>query len=146
MLCTGADHLEAVLDSLWRVGDEVLVQEYVGGSAETARLLVVGGSVVAAARFRGRPGEWRSNAARGGAAEPYTPPEGETALAVAAAGAVGLGLCGIDLAWRGSQPVVLDVNPSPGLRHLQEATRANVADAVIRGLVHGRRRRHTDGE
>lgn len=135
VLCASEDHLQAVLDSLWRLGDEVLVQEFVGSGCETDRLLVVSGTVIAAARFRSRKGEWRSNAARGGTKTPHATSSEERRLAVEAAAAIGLGLCGIDLAWTENGPVVLDVNPSPGILHLQEACPFDVAGGIIDALL-----------
>jgi ribosomal protein S6--L-glutamate ligase len=129
--CDTRDHLEAVLDSLWRVGDEVVVQRHLDTGGASLRLLVVGGRVVAAARFVAAPGEWRSNAARGGLAEPYQPLEAEAELAVAAAAAVGLGVCGVDLLPAAGGTVVGEVNPSPGFRRLQAASGVDVAAAII---------------
>ena len=95
--CATRDHLEAVLDSLWRVGDEIVVQRWLAGGEHSLRLMVVGGAVVAAARFSAADGEWRSNSARGGSAEAYDASPDEKRLAVAAAAALGLGHCGVDL-------------------------------------------------
>ena len=67
------DRLEAVLDSLWRVGDEVVVQRLVPGGTKSYRLLVAAHTVVAAACFSAAEGEWRSNAARGGSSIAHEP-------------------------------------------------------------------------
>ena len=74
VLCRTRDHLEAVLDSLWRLGDEVIVQRWLENGASSLRLLVAGDRVVAAACFRAAEGEWRSNSARGGSAWPHEKP------------------------------------------------------------------------
>ncbi len=132
--CTDRDHLEAVLDSLWRLGDELVVQSYVPSGAASVRVVVVGGEAVAAARLRAAPGDWRSNAARGGSAEPYRPDPSEIELARAAAAAVGLGVCGVDLL-AGERTVVVEVNPTPGFLHLEAASGVDVARAVIRHTV-----------
>jgi ribosomal protein S6--L-glutamate ligase len=91
----------------------------------------VGGRVVAAGRFVAGPGEWRSNAARGGRVEPWQPSAAEVALAVAAAAAVGLGVCGVDLLPGAGETVVGEVNPSPGFRHLEAATGIDVAGPIV---------------
>jgi len=129
--CETLAHLEGVLDSLWRVGDEVVVQRWIPGGQTSYRLLVAGQAVVAAARFRARDGEWRSNSARGGAAESYEPQPEEIEIAVAAAAALGLGQCGIDLVMDGTTPVVLEVNPTPGFLRLEEATGIDVSRALV---------------
>jgi len=128
--CTARDQLDAVLDSLWRLGDEVVVQRYCDAGGESVRLLVVGGQVVAGARLRAAAGDWRSNAARGGHAVGHRPSPEEERLAVAAAHAVGLGQCGVDLL-PGERTVVVEVNPSPGFRHLEAATGVDVARALV---------------
>jgi RimK family alpha-L-glutamate ligase len=129
--CASRDHLEAVLDSMWRVGDEVLVQRWIRGGSSTVRLLVAGGEVVASARFTAPDGEWRSNAARGGSARAHDPTVEEERLALAASRTVGLGQCGVDLVPSEDGPVVLEVNPTPGFLRLEASTGVDVAGALI---------------
>ncbi len=133
--CDTRDHLEAVLDSLWRVGDEVLVQRFVEAAGASLRLLVVGRCVVAAARFVAAPGEWRSNAARGGRAEPWQPTAEQSRLALAATRALELGLAGVDLLPADGGSVVVEVNPTPGFHALEAATGIDVAGAIVEYLV-----------
>jgi RimK family alpha-L-glutamate ligase len=129
--CATRDHLEAVLDSLWRVGDEIVVQRWLDGGDSSLRLLVVGEAVVAAARFESHEGEWRSNSARGGSATAHDPSPEERDLAVAAARALGLGHCGVDLVTTADGPVILEVNPTPGFLRLEEASGVDVARAIV---------------
>ena len=133
--CATRDHLEAILDSLWRVGDEIVVQRWLAGGEHSLRLMVVGGSVVAAARFSAAKGEWRSNSARGGSAEAHDASPDEKRLAVAAAAALGLGHCGVDLVGSEAGPVILEINPTPGFLRLEEATGVDVARALIEHAV-----------
>ena len=135
--CSSRDHLDAVLDSLWRMGDEIVVQSYVPGGEASYRLLVVGKKVVAAARLDAADGDWRSNASRGGMPRPYTPRSEEADLAVGAAKALGLGQCGVDLLMSSSGPIVLEVNPTPGFLRLEEATGIDVARAMVEHAVEG---------
>lgn len=132
--CDSRDHLEAVLDSLWRLGDEVVVQRFLPAGGQSLRLLMVDGDVVAAARFHAAADDWRSNAARGGSVEAARASGLELELAVAAARAVGLAVCGVDLL-PGDPPAVVEVNPSPGFLHLEAATGVDVAAAIVRHLV-----------
>jgi RimK family alpha-L-glutamate ligase len=133
--CATRDHLEAVLDSLWRVGDEVMVQRLVDSGGTSLRLVVVGGRVVAAARFVAAADEWRSNAARGGQALPHRVDGLEESLAIAAAAALGLGICGVDILPTPDGPVVVEVNPSPGFRHVEAASGVDVAREIVAELV-----------
>ena len=135
--CSSRDHLDAVLDSLWRMGDEIVVQSYVPGGEASYRLLVVGKKVVAAARLDAADGDWRSNASRGGIPRSYTPQREEADLAVCAAKALGLGQCGVDLLKSSSGPIVLEVNPTPGFLRLEEATGIDVARAMVEHAVEG---------
>jgi ribosomal protein S6--L-glutamate ligase len=50
---------------------------------------------------------------------------------VAAAEALGLGQCGVDLLMGASGPIVLEVNPTPGFLRLEEATGIDVARAIV---------------
>ena len=133
--CTTRDHLEAILDSLWRIGDEIVVQRWLAGGEHSLRLMVVGGSVVAAARFSAAKGEWRSNSARGGSAEAHDASPDEKRLAIAAAAALGLGHCGVDLVGGEAGPVILEINPTPGFLRLEEATGVDVARALVEHAV-----------
>jgi RimK family alpha-L-glutamate ligase len=133
--CLALDQLEAVLDSLWRVGDEVVVQRHVETGGSSDRLLVVGGEVVAAARFTATGDEWRSNAARGGVGTKLAVEPGALSLAVRAAEAVGLGICGVDLLPGDDGVVIGELNPTPGFSGLEAATGVDVASAIVRGLV-----------
>jgi RimK family alpha-L-glutamate ligase len=128
--CDARDQLDAVLDSLWRLGDEVIVQRFHDAGGQSLRLLVVGGRVAAAARLRAAAADWRSNAARGGLATAYRPCPEEEGLALAAARALGLGHCGVDLL-PGEPPVVVEVNPTPGFKHLEAASGVDVALALV---------------
>jgi len=128
--CDTRDHLEAVLDSLWRVGDEVMAQRFLDVGGVSLRLLVIGG-----ARFEAAPGEWRSNSARGGTVAAWRPDPEQTQLALAATRALGLGLAGIDLLPAATGAVVAEVNPTPGFRALEAATGIDVAGQIVDHLV-----------
>jgi RimK family alpha-L-glutamate ligase len=133
--CDALDHLQAVLDSLWRVGDEVVVQQFVNCSGESRRLLVVGSNVVAAARFSAPVGDWRSNASRGGVADALQPDRVSLELARRAAAGIGLGICGVDLLPTANGPVVCEVNPTPGFAALERATGIDVAGEIVAHLA-----------
>jgi len=133
--CSSADHLDAVLDSLWRLGDEIIVQRWVDTGGVSERVFVVGGEVIASARFSAAAGEWRSNAARGGQVEATTPDTHRHAIAVRAADCLGLGVCGVDLLPAPDGPLICEVNPTPGFAAVERATGVDVAGAVVDHLV-----------
>ncbi len=133
--CLSLDHLEGVLDSLWRIGDELVVQQYHETSGCSLRLFVVGSKVVAAARFSAADGEWRSNAARGGRVEGISPATEVIGLALAATRSVGLGICGVDLLPTRDGILVGELNPTPGFVNLERATGVDVARTIVDHMV-----------
>lgn len=133
--CASAAELEAVLDSLWRVGDEVVVQRFCPPGGVSRRVLVLDGEVLGATEHRAAPGEFRSNAARGASVRAVEPDEPTRELAACAASVVGLGFAGVDLIPDGGRWVVAEVNPSPGWRHFQQATGVPVARHLVEALA-----------
>jgi tetrahydromethanopterin:alpha-L-glutamate ligase len=107
------------------------LQRYVGRERDWRdyRVFVVGSEAVAAMVRRGA--SWVTNVARGGVCEP-APCTGKLAeLAVAAAGAVGAGYCGVDLIEDESRGlVVLEVNSMPAWKGLQSVTEVDIAGGI----------------
>jgi tetrahydromethanopterin:alpha-L-glutamate ligase len=101
------------------------------------RLFVCGGQVVAS--MMRRAPTWITNVKQGG--EPFAVARDAQleALAIAAAGAVGADIAGVDLIIGAEGPKVLEVNSMPAWRGLQKVTDANIADllvvAILRGLA-----------
>lgn len=133
--CASAAELEAVLDSLWRVGDEVVVQRFCPPGGVSRRVLVLDGEVLGATEHRAPEGEFRANAARGAAVRPVAVDDTVSGLAVCAARATGLGFAGVDLIPDDGGWVVAEVNPSPGWTHFAAATGVPVAARVVEALA-----------
>ncbi len=133
--CACAAELEAVLDSLWRVGDEVVVQRFCPPGGVSRRVLVLDGEALGATEHRAPAGEFRSNAARGASVRAIPADEATRDLAVCAARVAGLGFAGVDLIPDGDRWVVAEVNPSPGWRHFAEATGLPVARLLVGALA-----------
>ena len=88
-----------------------LVQTLVPPLGHDLRLVVAGGKVVGAVTRVAAPGEWRTNVALGARRLPVRPPAEACALAIAAAGAAGADLVGVDLLPREDGGwVVLELN------------------------------------
>lgn len=123
---------EAVIEAFRQLDANILVQEYIAEAKATdIRCLVVGDRVVAAMKRVGEPGEYRSNLHRGGRAEPVQlTPEIER-VALEATRAVGLNIAGVDLLPSKRGPLVMEVNSSPGLEGVEEATGIDVAGEII---------------
>lgn len=133
--CAARDSLEAVLDSLWRVGDEVVVQRFCPPGGISRRVLVLDGEVLGATEHRAPAGEFRSNAARGGAVASVALDAAQHSLAVAAAAVVGLGFAGVDLLPDGDRWVVGEVNATPGWAHFAAATGCDVGERLVAALA-----------
>ncbi len=95
---------------------------------------MIGGKVVASMKRTGAPGEFRSNLHRGGTAEAVDVSRAERATAVRAAKTMGLNFCGVDMLRSKHGPVVMEVNSSPGLEGIEQATGLDLASMVIEFL------------
>jgi ribosomal protein S6--L-glutamate ligase len=113
----------------------VLLQQFVKESAgRDVRAFVVGNRVVAAMRRISANGDFRSNLHRGGRTEALAlEPEYER-VAVHAAQVMGLRVAGVDLLEGRDGPVLLEVNPSPGLEGIEAATGIDVAGEIVRQI------------
>ena len=123
---------ESIVEAFMGIKANILVQEFIkeAGGADI-RCFVVGGKVVAAMKRQGAPGEFRSNLHRGGSATLIRLTSVERTTAVAAAKAMGLNVCGVDLLRSSHGPVVMEVNSSPGLEGIENATNKDVANMII---------------
>ena len=123
---------ESVIEAFRGLKANFIVQEFIkeAGGADL-RCLVVGDKVVAAMMRQGKEGEFRSNLHRGGSAKlvKITPEERKTA--VYAARVMGLNVAGVDLLRSSRGPVVMEVNSSPGLEGIENATQKDVAGMII---------------
>ena len=131
-----------VLETFWRLGMNILVQEFIEESeGRDIRALVVGRRVVAAMRRQARIGELRSNVHRGATGTAVRLPDSYTRAAVRAARAMKLRFAGVDLLESRCGPKVMEINSSPGLEGLESCTGADLAGAVIEYTVAYARRR-----
>ncbi len=131
----------SVIEALRGLYANFLVQEFVAeAKGADLRCFVVGDSVVAAMKRQAPKGDFRSNLHRGGSAKGVRPSAMEQDVAIRAAHALGLGIAGVDLIRSKRGPLVLEVNASPGLEGIEEASGVDVAGAIIE-FVGGRFRR-----
>ncbi|MBU2863785.1 30S ribosomal protein S6--L-glutamate ligase [Reinekea forsetii] len=123
---------ESIIEAFMGLKANILVQEYIkeAGGADI-RCFVVGGKVVAAMKRQGAEGEFRSNLHRGGSAKLIKLSKEERATAAKAAKVMGLNVCGVDLLQSKNGPVVMEVNSSPGLEGIEQATGKDVAGLIF---------------
>ena len=144
VLCETRKAAESVIEAFFGIDVDIMVQEYIAeaGGADV-RCFVIGDRVVAAMRRQAKPGEFRSNLHRGGSAETTRISPAERRTAVAAARAMGLNVAGVDLIRSNHGPLVLEVNSSPGLQGIEEASDVDVAGLVIEFIERHARRGKT---
>lgn len=125
----------SVIEAFRGANVNILVQEYIKESAGSdIRALVIGGKVVAAMQRTGAEGDFRSNLHRGGSARPVRITPEERMTAIRAAKTMGLNVCGVDMLRSNHGPVVMEVNSSPGLEGIEEATGIDIATRIIEFL------------
>ena len=123
---------KSMVEAFRGVKTHILVQEFIkeaGGS--DIRCLVIGEKVVATMKRQGKEGDFRSNLHRGGTASTIKITPEERSTAVRAARTLGLNFAGVDLLRSNHGPVVMEVNSSPGLEGVENATGIDVAGKVI---------------
>ncbi|MEQ9552222.1 MAG: 30S ribosomal protein S6--L-glutamate ligase [Coleofasciculus sp. G3-WIS-01] len=126
---------KSVIEAFRGLDANILVQEFIkeaGGM--DIRCFVIDNKVVASMKRQGAPGEFRSNLHRGGNAEKIKLTPEERSTAVRAAKAMGLRVAGVDLLRSNHGAVVMEVNSSPGLEGIENATGVDVAGKIIEFL------------
>ncbi len=123
---------ESLIEAFRGLKANFLVQQMIkeaGGS--DIRCFVVGDKVVAAMMRQAKPGEFRSNLHRGGTATLVRLTPEERSTAVRSAKKMGLNVSGVDLLRSHHGPVVLEVNSSPGLEGIENATGKDIAGLIV---------------
>lgn len=123
----------SVIEAFNGLKARVIAQEFIkeAGGADI-RAFIVDGVVVGAMKRQGKKGEFRSNLHRGGKAQLTELTEEEENTVLKAAKAMGLGVCGVDMLQSERGPLVLEVNSSPGLEGIENATKKDIAREIIR--------------
>jgi ribosomal protein S6--L-glutamate ligase len=123
---------KSVIEAFRGLDANILVQEFIKESAGAdLRCFVIGNKVVAAMKRQGCAEEFRSNLHRGGKAEKVKLTPEERSTAVRAVKAMGLRVAGVDLLRSHHGSVVIEVNSSPGLEGIEQATGIDVAGKII---------------
>ena len=123
---------ESVIQAFMGLKQHILVQEYIQeAKGSDIRCFVIGDKVVAAMKRQAKDGEFRSNLHRGGSASLCRITPEERATAVRAAKVMGLNVCGVDLLRSNHGAVVMEVNSSPGLEGIENASGKDVAGMII---------------
>jgi ribosomal protein S6--L-glutamate ligase len=132
MVCESLQSLEAALEAILGLGHNLVVQQYVKKSDHDVRVLVVGGKAIAAVQRRARAGRLSYTLIRGARLEPIALTPAMRRIAIEAARLVGLEVCAVDLLDVKGGPKVFELNSSPSLTEMEEATGIDLAGAIIR--------------
>lgn len=109
-----------------------VVQEYIEESdGADIRVIVVDGKVIAAMKRQSRSDDFRSNLHRGGSSEVIALDYQQENVALRAARALKLGVCGVDILQSDRGPLVLEVNSTPGLEGIETTTGISVSSKII---------------
>ncbi|MBR2994496.1 30S ribosomal protein S6--L-glutamate ligase [Candidatus Saccharibacteria bacterium] len=124
-------------------GTNILLQEFIKESAGTdIRAFVVGNRVVASMQRDSLDDDFRSNLHQGGLGTAVKLTDAEKKVAVKAARAMGLHICGVDLMRSARGPLVLEVNASPGFG-IEKVTGRDVASKIIEYIEHNATRHNS---
>ena len=122
----------STIETLKTAGIKFLLQEYISESkGADLRVIVVDGVVITAMKRQSKEGDFRSNLHRGGTSEKIKLTQEEENVALQAAKAMRLGVCGVDILQSNRGPLVLEVNSSPGLEGIEKTTGANISKSII---------------
>ncbi len=126
---------ESVINAMKSLRANLLVQEFIEESAGTdLRCFMIDGKVAAAIQRTAANGEFRANLHRGGKATLTEITPEEELLAVKAARTMNLSVAGVDIIRSNRGPLLLEVNSSPGLQGIEDATGHDVAAMMIQSI------------
>jgi ribosomal protein S6--L-glutamate ligase len=132
MIAETPQAVTSLLETLWAMGQDIILQEYIAESkGRDYRAIVVGERVVAAMRRQAKAGEFRSNLHRGGLGVRVNMDKRYTHAAVSAARVMGLDVAGVDMLEGKDGPKILEINSSPGLEGIERTSGVDVAGQII---------------
>lgn len=123
---------KAVMQAFYVEGVSFFVQEYVEESAGTdIRVLVIGGRVAGSIMRQSLDDDFRSNTHQGGVGKIVKLTIEEEKIAIKAAKAMGLPICGVDMMRSKRGPLVLEVNSSASIKTPELLTKRDIATKII---------------
>ena len=136
---------ESVIQAFSGLKSDILVQDFISeAKGSDLRVFVVGGRVAAAMIRTAAKGDFRSNVHRGGSARKVKITKLEERMAILSARELKLNVAGVDIIRSKSGPMVLEVNSSPGLEGIENASEVNIAEQIIKYIE--RRQNHKKEE
>ena len=131
MIADSPNSGRTIIDTLDVFKQPFILQEYIAtgkGKSEALRVIVSGNKVLAAMKRKAQAtDEMRANIHLGAKGEKVTLSYEQEQMSIKAGKALGADLCAIDILDSGRESFVLEVNLSPGLKGITEATKRNIA-------------------
>ena len=126
---------ESVINAFKSVNTNILVQEFIKeANGQDIRCFVVNNRVVASMQRQAEKGEFRANIHQGGTASMIKITAEEKKLAIKAAKVLNLAVAGVDIIRSNKGPLLLEVNSSPGLEGIENATGKDIANTMIMAI------------
>jgi ribosomal protein S6--L-glutamate ligase len=132
MICESLQSLEAALEALLGLGQNIVVQQYLkGAKGRDLRALVVGGEVIAGMRRSPPVGRFSRNLRRGAQFTPAELGPEYVRSAVEAARVLRLEVCAVDMLDVKGVPRVFEVNSSPSIREAESTCGVDAAARIV---------------
>lgn len=129
---------ESLINAFKSLKANILVQQFVKeANGKDIRCFVINGKVVESIMRTAAPGEFRANIHMGGTASRIKITAEERRVAILAAKTMNLKVAGVDIIRGANGPLLLEVNSSPGLEGIENASNKNIAGKMIEALEKG---------
>jgi len=133
ILSESKESFESTLDTLWNLGQDILIQQFIAESrGRDIRAFVVGDKVVAAMKREAAAEEFRANIHRGGTGKKVVLSKIQEETAIKATKVLGLEVAGVDFFDIPGEPIIIELNSSPGLQGIERASGVDVAAEIIK--------------
>lgn len=132
LLANDANQATSLFETFTKLRQRMLLQEFIkeAGGADI-RIFVVNGEIIAAMKRQAQEGEFRSNMHRGATATIIKLSPEEEAIAKRAVEILELSVAGVDVLRSKDGPLILEVNPSPGLEGIETTSGIDIAGKII---------------
>jgi len=132
ILAESQNTAESLIETFYRLKERIIIQEYIRESkGADIRVFIINGEIVAAMKRTAAPGDFRSNLHRGASSVSVQLTKAEINTALKAVEILGLDVAGVDMLQSHRGPLILEVNPSPGLEGISKTSGIDVATEVI---------------
>ena len=133
MFADSRSSASSILDTLEIFRQAYIIQDFIDTDGKDIRAIVTGDEVIASMERSSARGELRANIHAGGKGKAITLTEEAKELAIKSARAIHADVCAVDIL-QGLKPLVIEVNASPGLKGITEATKKDVAGEIAKYL------------